>query len=428
MKRRASTTWWTIAALLAGVACSCGGLIGADFGGWSLGEVDASGPDAPGEVLAGDVGGEVGDDATAGSDTAVGGDGDSQGEDGGCSPDVAGDPHNCGGCGHDCLGGDCAGGICQPVAIATNMVGASGIALDSDNVYWANYWAWTIMAIGKDGGCGDAAVCPRQLAPTPTFPSAVSYPRAVAADGTHVFWANFDSACGAAGVYQVGVDGGILPLGSMACGPYFLFPAAGYLYFSYAGVWRAQVGVADAATIVATPTIPEGGTVPVTTGGVAADGTDLYWTVIDTGRVNKLPLGSTCVEGATCPAIVTGDSPGGAFALTLDADNVYWTNMKEGTVKRVSKAGGPVSTLATGQATAQVIATDGARVYWANFGDSTVRATSASASSPCDGTTCPVLASDQRQVDGLAVDGVAVYWTTQLGPNQGAGTVMKLAK
>src|SRR5437764_9527129 len=34
-----------------------------------------------------------------------------------CSADVHVDPRNCGSCGHDCHGGACAAGVCQPVTL-----------------------------------------------------------------------------------------------------------------------------------------------------------------------------------------------------------------------------------------------------------------------------------------------------------------------
>jgi hypothetical protein len=48
------------------------------------------------------------------------------------------DPHNCGGCGHDCLGGTCSSGACQPVAIGALSAQHNGksIAVDAQNVYW----------------------------------------------------------------------------------------------------------------------------------------------------------------------------------------------------------------------------------------------------------------------------------------------------
>jgi len=50
---------------------------------------------------------------------------------------TASDPLNCGACGHNCLGGTCVGGQCQPVAIASNLTGLPGpLQIDAANVYW----------------------------------------------------------------------------------------------------------------------------------------------------------------------------------------------------------------------------------------------------------------------------------------------------
>ncbi len=43
---------------------------------------------------------------------------------------------NCGRCGHDCLGGSCLKGSCQPITLATQQVGLGEIAQDDVNVYW----------------------------------------------------------------------------------------------------------------------------------------------------------------------------------------------------------------------------------------------------------------------------------------------------
>jgi hypothetical protein len=44
------------------------------------------------------------------------------------------DPKNCGRCGHDCQGGSCAGGVCQPVRLES--AAGCAIALDATRVYW----------------------------------------------------------------------------------------------------------------------------------------------------------------------------------------------------------------------------------------------------------------------------------------------------
>ena len=62
--------------------------------------------------------------------------------------DVTSDSHNCGACGHDCLGGTCSGGLCQPVAVAPSLgstfQGLFGI--DAQNLYYAVYQSGAVEA------------------------------------------------------------------------------------------------------------------------------------------------------------------------------------------------------------------------------------------------------------------------------------------
>ena len=50
--------------------------------------------------------------------------------------DEKADPKNCGGCGHDCLGGECDLGACQPVQVATGQTHVNALATDGANLYW----------------------------------------------------------------------------------------------------------------------------------------------------------------------------------------------------------------------------------------------------------------------------------------------------
>jgi len=46
------------------------------------------------------------------------------------------DTSHCGRCDHDCLGGTCELGVCQPVTIEVGQHGASSVAVDATHVYW----------------------------------------------------------------------------------------------------------------------------------------------------------------------------------------------------------------------------------------------------------------------------------------------------
>ena len=64
--------------------------------------------------------------------TGQGGAASGGGGGGGCDANLDGDASNCGACGHDCLGGTCDGGICQPYEVVAAMPGAEYRSLRVD--------------------------------------------------------------------------------------------------------------------------------------------------------------------------------------------------------------------------------------------------------------------------------------------------------
>jgi hypothetical protein len=71
------------------------------------------------------------------------------------APERASDPASCGRCGHDCLGGGCVLGKCQPVALATGQANPHSLAVDDTWVYWSNFHGHAVLRTLKSGG--DAA-------------------------------------------------------------------------------------------------------------------------------------------------------------------------------------------------------------------------------------------------------------------------------
>jgi hypothetical protein len=69
--------------------------------------------------------------------------------------DVQSDPHNCGACGHDCLGGACQAGVCQPFTLAT-VPGDSSyqIVVNANDVYWSASRSEDSVAFGAVFECG----------------------------------------------------------------------------------------------------------------------------------------------------------------------------------------------------------------------------------------------------------------------------------
>jgi hypothetical protein len=57
--------------------------------------------------------------------------------DGSCSNDLRIDPKHCGSCGHDCIGGECKAGACQPALVAETDGGLPlRVAVIKDQIFW----------------------------------------------------------------------------------------------------------------------------------------------------------------------------------------------------------------------------------------------------------------------------------------------------
>ena len=66
--------------------------------------------------------------------------------------DTKSDPSHCGRCFHDCRGGSCIDGTCQPVTLVTESGRPGPIAVDGTHVYWANRQSGDIARVPIAGG------------------------------------------------------------------------------------------------------------------------------------------------------------------------------------------------------------------------------------------------------------------------------------
>lgn len=146
--------------------------------------------------------------------------------------------------------------------------------------------------------------------------------------------------------------------------------------------------------------------------GFALDATDIYWSV-DGGRIHRHPLASatSCSIGSTCAEVTA--AAGGAVGVTaLDATHVHFA-LANGSIRKIAKAGGEITTLATNQPGPVAIATDGIHVYWANTGIGTasksLRRTKVDGA-VCDGDACESIAKVNNPT-AIILDDKAVYWT-----------------
>jgi hypothetical protein len=143
---------------------------------------------------------------------------------------------------------------------------------------------------------------------------------------------------------------------------------------------------------------------------IAVDSANLYFT-------NSVPNGSVLkvsLAGGVPQVLAAGLAM--PIGLALDGTNVYWTDSLDGTVMKVSLDGGPSVVLATGQGAAAYVAVDSSSVYWTSVDGGTVMKVS------IDGGDPSVLAAGQSQPWCIALDGAgSVYWTNYWD----TGAVMK---
>jgi hypothetical protein len=321
--------------------------------------------------------------------------------------DLATDGHNCGACGHDCLGGGCSGSACLPVALATGQASPFGIAVDSQRVYWANndldasfascplsgcadagattlldkqslpadvfvangHLYMTTYGYGGDGGTNGTVLacdpndCSSTLVNLASEPS--SNPVAVVANSTAVFWANSKAgtigSCGVAGCTTPGTFATDTPTGPW----YGLAIAGGSLFWTShpkdaGAVYSCPLGGCASPTLVAS----SGGS-PF---DLAADGTYVYWTTDTGGQVLRCPLAG-CANQAP---FVVADNQAGPGGIAVDASGVYWLNRTAGTVLRCDTSGcganGP-TVLAGGQNDPWEIVLDATSLYWTSSTD-----------------------------------------------------------
>jgi hypothetical protein len=315
------------------------------------------------------------------------------------------DENNCGACGHDCLGGNCADGQCQPVALASGLDWPVSVTLDDAAVFWVEQ--------GIDGGPGAVGQVSK-VGGTPIIRSASAYAWGIATEGTTLFWT---IQHGFNGLYSEPIDGGLASTVSSSengASQLAIDPVAGtlfwidayyahsalavrtysldtrqlntmtvdttgqdgyyvtfderYVYFSGSSsentVKRVSRdgGCADASNC-GVRLVPGGGG---SVGPIAVDDTTLYWAQGGAVQlVNKL-------DGGNVQTLVSFEGSVGAGLYPLvDGNDLYVTVGSKGAVLRVPKAGGAEVTLAESQLWPTAICSDSTAIYWIDTGTRT---------------------------------------------------------
>lgn len=300
----------------------------------------------------------------------------------GCEVDLATTSSSCGKCGHDCLGGDCTRGVCQPVALALEEGYPSALAIDASNVYWAN-WGYAQIRVCAKAGCGGK--------PT-TLATNQGYPISIAVDGTNVYWTSGGNIlkCAIGGCNATPTT---FASGPSNPGPFGIAADGVNVYWTnfaqFSKVQKCAVGgCGGVPTELATAIYPE---------AIATDGKNVFYTqytsvrycavsgcamnptslsgqggnaiAVDAANVYVASAGVTKCAISGCNLTPTVLAPDTASGIAVDATDVYWTSAEKGTVSRCAIAGcnNTPTVLAVGQPRPTAIAVDATAIYFADY-------------------------------------------------------------
>jgi hypothetical protein len=346
-----------------------------------------------------------------------------------CFADVAADPKNCGRCGHDCLGGGCADGSCEPVVLYSGSEIPSSIAVFGPTLFV------TLETDTPDGGAVIRCSTDDCMATATVIASGLLNPGFAVMHGSTILWVDEGSyldevvttgsvvGCPAAGcpdsgpvVYvpqDAGIDGGLGVISGLAVDSTYLYWGESWILRRegtyVGGIYRCDV--TDCAHSI-TALAGSVNAFPVT---VAVDPDYVYWT--DEVSNEVLRCGLPC-SGATN---LFAKMQSFAYGLALYDSQVYWTlGKRDGGVFRcpASGCGASVDTVAAQQADPAVVAADDSGVYWTNSDNGAVMHS--------DLAGCPEPTPIAHAVSpyAVALDPVSVYFS-----NSGEfGRVLRVAK
>ncbi|MBX3187338.1 MAG: hypothetical protein KF795_20380 [Labilithrix sp.] len=327
------------------------------------------------------------------------------GGDGSCSSDLRTDAKHCGRCDHDCLGGACELGVCQPFVFA-KVTRPQQVFVVDGALYFSDG-----LSTGADGGVswcpveGPCASPPRIALGPGAFGLAVDAQGLAIAAPTAGFVYTYPLRFPASVTGQLRVAG-VEPVGAALDANNVYFTTAsgavhrcnrttgcggtppriatgtgrgGHLAVDATNVYWASDGSAGGGcdgclqgapktATDATPSAVSLGRKPQT---FSMNGTRLFWTGIGGAYGGEV---SWRDEGVGGNEFFYARQVGRPWGVAADAAEVFFTIASDGTVRRCPRAGcGNASeTIATAQTEARGIAVDAKAVYWASFADNVV--------------------------------------------------------
>jgi hypothetical protein len=301
----------------------------------------------------------------------------------GCNIDTTSDTHNCGACGHDCLGATCSNSVCSRATVVGNIANPSCLAADPADVYWAD-----------DNGVHQAANTDGSNPQSYSTAGLGIGKRLCAVSATTLF-------------VTAGGEIATWPLGQTTASPNNSSVAALIAAFTVAptGFWFTDPGSGAIGCLGCAQTGS-----PVVSGlhapfGIATgpNGTPVFWTDTTDGIVSGVPSTTTADSGTTPTVVATGqDAP---RSLVSDSTMLFWAN-QGGEIVAAPYDGGAPTTLVKAQSDPEMITSDIDTLYWLDVNSGSVMEMHKTGGPPL------AIAVQQAQLVGLAVASGYVYWAT----------------
>jgi hypothetical protein len=292
------------------------------------------------------------------------------------------DGHNCGACGHDCLGGQCVSSTCEPFVYASST-DAFDIVIVNDTLYWVDQASTVWTCPGLATSCTPAALATGQSQPT-----RITY------DGSScLFWTNNGGGTnGSIGARQLGAS--LCPTKTGLGAPQGIAADANYVFWTDTATNQVtrltRSGGATSATAVTMPA------------GVAIMGTTVYWANDGASSVQSSP------ESSWVPGTVAG-SQSTPWAFSVTGSVAYWVDFSNtGSIWQTS---GASSVQIVGAQFPIRIASDPSTIFWTEFGMTTMDG-ALRGCGPSNCTNPVTFAGSLAQPVGVALGVVAIYYGT----------------
>jgi hypothetical protein len=327
------------------------------------------------------------------------------------------DSKNCGACGHDCLGGDCMAGRCQPLQVTSSAVSAANVVLGTESAYIVDIGSGSrLLKVSKKDGT--------------ISPIAGGGVAGVALEGNAIYWTTAPTVGASEGrVLRASLDGtGAIEIANGQASP-------GSIVVDESGVYWLNSGTTgtDGAVMWLAPGAPA--PVPFADGqarpaSIATDAQNVYWFTVGPSDGRDSAVYKRAKAGGGIVALAQGqpNATGSPMSLFVRGDRVFFTprglgNM-DGRVRAVSTDGADTVEYARDQVRPQAIVADDQYVYWVDAGngrDGVIQRASLSTKE-----VTQVVGGLARSL-GLAIDDSAIYYTTA-GDSGVPGGLYRLAK